>query len=100
MPKNKPYDLHPEAQREIEGSYVWYSQRSLDATVGFLTSVDEGLDVVSKSPHRWPTYIYGTRRYLLKDFPFSIVYLDDPDAVKIVAVAHHKRRPGYWKSRL
>jgi hypothetical protein len=37
---------------------------------------------------------------VLNTFPFSIVYLDDPDAVKIVAVAHHKRRPGYWKGRL
>jgi plasmid stabilization system protein ParE len=99
MPK-KTYDLHPEAQREIEGSYLWYSQRSLDATIGFLTQLDHGLEVILTTPHRWPAYMYGTRRYLLTDFPFSIIYLDDPESIRIVAVAHHKRRPGYWKERL
>lgn len=33
MRKNKSYDLHPEAQREIEESYYWYSQQSLDTTI-------------------------------------------------------------------
>jgi hypothetical protein len=33
-------------------------------------------------------------------FPFSIVHLDDDDEVSIVAVAHNKRKPGYWKTRL
>ncbi len=50
---------------------------------------------------RWPEYLSGTRRYLLHHFPFSIVYLDDPDALTIVAVSHNKRRPGYcvvWES--
>lgn len=39
------------------------------------------------------------RRFILQRFPFSIVYLDDPDLVTIIAVAHSKRKPGYWKSR-
>lgn len=37
---------------------------------------------------------------LTRGFPYSIIYLDDPDAIRIVAFAHHKRRRGYWKSRL
>jgi toxin ParE1/3/4 len=100
MPKNRPYNLHPDSQREIEESYLWYSRRSLDAATGFLTEIDHGLNVVLKTPHRWPEYLYSTHRYLLTDFPFSIVYLDDPDAITIIAVAHHKRKPAYWKSRL
>jgi plasmid stabilization system protein ParE len=100
MPRNNQYKLHPEAQREIEETYVWYSRRSLDTAIGFLTEIDHALDVVVKNPNRWPEYLYKTHRYLVADFPFSIVYLDDPDAVKIIAVAHHKRRPGYWKGRL
>ena len=100
MPRNKLYALHPEAQTEIEGAYQWYFERSADATIGFLTSVNEGLDIVSDNPDRWPRYLYGTRRYLLSGFPFSIIYLDQPHSVTIIAIAHHKRKPGYWKSRL
>ena len=52
MPKDKPYDLHPEAQREIEQSYYWYTQQSPDATIGFLTQIDQGLNVIVSSPRR------------------------------------------------
>jgi hypothetical protein len=36
----------------------------------------------------------------MQRFPFSVVYLDDPESVTIVAIAHSKRKPGYWKDRL
>jgi toxin ParE1/3/4 len=44
--------------------------------------------------------LYGTRRFVLHRFPFSVVYLDEADELNIVAVAHNKRKPGYWKARL
>jgi len=31
---------------------------------------------------------------------FDVVYLDDPDKLVIVAIAHHKRSPGYWRRRI
>jgi len=37
---------------------------------------------------------------VLHRFPFSIVYLDDPEVLTIVAVAHAKRKPGYWRRRI
>lgn len=36
----------------------------------------------------------------MQRFPFFVIYLDDPDVIRIIAVAHSKRRPGYWKNRL
>jgi len=42
----------------------------------------------------------GVRRVLLDRFPFAIIHADEPDAIHIVAVAHLRRRPGYWLSRL
>jgi len=29
-----------------------------------------------------------------------VVYLDLPDKIWVVAVAHLRQRPGYWKDRL
>lgn len=41
------------------------------------------------------------RRYILpKRFPYSIVYADEPTLIRVVAFAHHKQKPGYWKARL
>ena len=41
-----------------------------------------------------------TRRVFLKDFPFAVVYRPDTDGITIFALAHHSRRPGYWRSRV
>jgi hypothetical protein len=48
----------------------------------------------------WPPYEGDTRRYLLKRFPFAVIYLTSEKKIQIVAVAHCKRKPGYWKERL
>jgi plasmid stabilization system protein ParE len=55
---------------------------------------------IALAPHRWPTYLHGTRRLVIQRFPFSVIYLDDSDLITIIAVAHSKRKPGYWKDRL
>jgi hypothetical protein len=36
----------------------------------------------------------------LEEVPFSFVYRVEANRIVIVAVAHGRRRPGYWKSRL
>jgi plasmid stabilization system protein ParE len=100
MPRPKPYRLHPEAWIEFEAADDWYFSRSFDASVAFLSDVFGALENISEAPSRWPKYLHGTRRFVLHRFPFSIVYLDDPDLVTIIAVAHGKRKPGYWKERL
>ncbi|WP_407936397.1 hypothetical protein [Limnochorda pilosa] len=40
-----------------------------------------------------------TRRVLVRGFPYQVVYHLRPDEIVIVAVAHLKRRPGYWRNR-
>jgi toxin ParE1/3/4 len=62
--------------------------------------VSSAVRVIAGAPQRWPKYLHGTRRLMMQRFPFSVVYLDDPELVIIVAVAHSKRKPGYWKDRL
>ena len=100
MPGSKPYRLHPEAWLEIEGADQWYRQHSEDAAVDFVAEVWDAVRSICKAPHRWPDYLHGTRRYLLGRFPFFIVYLEAAELVSIVAIAHSKRKPGYWKKRL
>ncbi len=100
MARSKPYRVHALAWQEIEGADDWYRQRSEDASIGFIAAMSDALDSIGRAPRRWPAYLYGTRRFVLQRFPFSVVYLDDSDTVNIVAVAHSKRKPGCWKQRL
>jgi toxin ParE1/3/4 len=100
MPSAKRYRLHPEAWAELEIADDWYFAHSVDASIEFLSSLDEALDKISNAPLRWPSYLHGTRRYVLPRFPFSIVYLDENNLLTVIAIAHSKRKPGYWKDRL
>jgi plasmid stabilization system protein ParE len=100
MPESKRYRLHPEAWLEIEGAEQWYQRQSPDSAAEFVSEVFDAILEIRATPHRWPAHLYGTRRYMLDRFPFSIIYLDTPELVNIVAVAHSKRKPGYWRRRL
>jgi plasmid stabilization system protein ParE len=75
-------------------------KRSHSAEAAFLHEVDRAIDVVGGAPHRCPAYLRGTRRYVFKTFPYSLIYIIEADIVNVVAVAHDKRRPGYWRKRI
>jgi plasmid stabilization system protein ParE len=91
--------FHPAAAAEIEAAAQWYAERSPIAAAAFAAEVDTCVERVREAPERWPRYVHGTRRYLFPHFPFSLVYRVRHGELEIVAVAHHKRRPGYWRSR-
>ncbi len=51
-------------------------------------------------PMAWPLFEKGTRRFLLKKFPYSVIYTKANDHYEIVAIMHMAQRPGYWFGRL
>lgn len=92
--------LHPEAAAEAEAAFDWYAESSPGAARGFLHDLEAAISRVLEAPDRWPETLGGRRRYLLQRYPFLLIYrVDQHDNVEIVAVAHAKRRPGYWRDR-
>jgi plasmid stabilization system protein ParE len=84
---------------EAEAAARWYAERSATAAARFSTELDEAEAAILERPEAWPPGEEGTRRYLLRRFPFSVVYHVEKSRVLIVAIAHGRRRPGYWKHR-
>lgn len=62
--------------------------------------LDQAIDRISEGPERWAAYLHGTRRYLLKRFPYLVVYRETATGLQVIAVAHAKRKPGYWRHRI
>lgn len=91
--------IFAEAEAELRQSERWYARRSSTAAAAFLREVDDALARVAAAPDTWPRYRRGTRRIVLGGFPFSLVYRFDDDVIYVVAVAHAKRRPEYWRRR-
>jgi plasmid stabilization system protein ParE len=89
-----------EALDEAEAAARWYAERSPTAAAAFSDEIDAAESAIDRLPEAWPPFDHGTRRYLLRRFPFSVVYRIEPTRIVIVAVAHARRQPGYWRSRL
>ena len=96
------FRFHPKALAEYEAAAVWYGERSHEGALGFVALVDDAIFGIRELPRAWPTWPghADVRRRVLRRFPYSIVYVVEQSEIVIVAVAHHKRRPGYWLSRL
>lgn len=92
--------FHPEARRDSEGARGWYAERSILASRAFLTELIASVETVREAPERWGQYLAGTRRYYFPKFPFSLIYRLSGDTITVVAVVHHRKKPGYWRKRL
>jgi plasmid stabilization system protein ParE len=91
--------LHPEAIAEAKAAYEWYAERNLAAANAFISELDDAISQIHSSPERWTMHLRGTRKFLLRRFPYGVVYRITESAIQVIAVAHGRRRPGYWKSR-
>jgi plasmid stabilization system protein ParE len=68
--------------------------------VAFIEEIDRAIDSILNAPKRLPVFDENCRRMPLFRFPYSIVYREKSTAVvQILAVAHGRRRSGYWRGR-
>jgi len=75
-------------------------ERSERAALRFAREVGRAVASIADAPERSPAGASGTRRFLLQRFPFAVVYRELPSIIQVLAVAHGRRRPGYWKIRV
>lgn len=93
-------EIHPEALAEAEAAIIWYGERSSRAPAAFIEEIDNAIKSILDAPRRWPVFDLDCRRFPLFRFPYSIVYRErSTNLVQILAVAHGRRRPGYWRAR-
>jgi plasmid stabilization system protein ParE len=92
-------EFHEKASLEYEAALEWYLERSVLAASKFAAALSRAMDMIVDAPDRWPAGSHGTRRFLLQRFPFAIVYRELPAAIQVLAIAHARRKPGYWKQR-
>ena len=90
----------PDAEEEMYEAAEYYQSKSSGLGGDYLSEVERAIVSIAKSPLTWPKVKGDLRRRLVRRFPFGILYYPEPEEIVIVAVAHHCRRPGYWKKRL
>jgi toxin ParE1/3/4 len=96
----KPVRQEHAATLEMEAAGRWYEEHAAGLGERFYEAFLSARQFVQANPELGMPEQHGTRKWNLAIFPYKIVYYEQPEAVVIVAVAHHSRRPGYWLWRL
>ena len=100
-----PVRIEEEAVAEVEGAALWYEARRSGLGREFYGAVEEAVSFASDFPlagariEEGPSSDLIIRRFPVRKFPFHVVVLERSDHLRVLAVAHDRRRPGYWRTR-
>ncbi len=96
----KPVLFHAAAEAELHDAIAFYESRRAGLGLSFRSEVEHVVDLIQQHPDRWAGYKdTAYRKCSLDRFPFNVFYLELEDVIWIAAIAHQKRKPGYWLHR-
>jgi len=88
------------AAEELTKASQFYESKSAGLGTDFLDAVQQAVDVLRKQPLIGQELGAGLRKALTHTFPFTLIYSPEEKEILIVAVAHQRRKPGYWRGRI
>ena len=92
--------FHPEAKAELDYASIYYEVEQPGLGEEFLAEAERTFAHIASFPESGSEFRRtGCRKFGVRRFPYVIVYDVLPDSIRIVAVAHGKQRPGYWRKR-
>ena len=92
--------LVPAALAELRDAAAFYAAKA-DAKLGlvFVAEFERTANLILKNPSIGSIFRGDRRRFPLRRFPYSAIYQVTAEELRIIAVAHHRRRPAYWADR-
>ena len=90
----------PRALDELYNAAAFYAATSnAELGLAFVAEFDRAASRILANPHVGAVFRGGWRRFVLPRFPYNVFYQITSDEIRIVAVAHQRRRPAYWAGR-
>ena len=93
-------EFHPTASDEIVETTAYYESEVPGLGDRFIAEVESIIEVLCDQPNIGQSVGDKLRRILLARFPYSLIYSIESERIWVIAVAHHRRRPGYWQERI
>lgn len=94
-----PVIFHELAAGELNEASAYYAQARPGLGEAFIVEVEQAVAALAASPHAGTEVESDVRWWLVKRFPYSVLYRLHDDQIRILAIAHQKRRPFYWRGR-
>lgn len=84
---------------EARDARLWLKERQPGTVAGFRQRLRDAIETLREYPSIGTSTESGARRLPLTPYPYVIVYRYRDEVVTVIAVAHAKQRPGYWRGR-
>lgn len=94
------FTFHPDADAEFDQAVAYYEARQSGLGIELADEVLVTIARILDHPKAGSPFSKNTWRCLTKRFPYGIIYQIHEGTVRIIAVAHLSRRPGYWENRV
>lgn len=91
--------LHPDARREFDDAVNYYERESRGLGSLFTDEVEAGFRRIQEHPRAAPEVANDVRKLVLARFPYNLIYETRDDSLRVLAVAHQRKRPYYWRER-
>ena len=92
--------LSDEAQADADSAIDWYiGESAFTAAEDFISEIERAIGLLKQFPALGGGGMRKARSFPLHGFPYSLIYRLQGDPVRVIAVAHHSRRPSYWAGR-
>jgi plasmid stabilization system protein ParE len=95
----RPLRLHDDADLELNDTADYYDLKSLGLGGAFLDDLERGFAMIREHPDAAAEVAPGVRRLVLPKFPLSIIYAPLTDVIRVLAIAHQRQKPYYWRGR-
>ena len=89
----------PFAEIDIRDTVSYYREQSEGLDKDFINNIDSSFNEILKNPEAYPIAKYDIRKFVVSKFPFCIYYINNIDALYILAIFHDKRNPRDWTKR-
>ncbi|MBI5483466.1 MAG: type II toxin-antitoxin system RelE/ParE family toxin [Deltaproteobacteria bacterium] len=96
----KQVTFHEDARAELAEASHYYEDRVPGLGQALIDDVEKAVSEIVVHPNACGRVSKNLRRKVLNRFPYGLIYAVETDRIRIVAIAHHKRRPEYWRYRL
>ena len=92
-------EIDPRALAEASEAQARYA--AIHPRIGddFAQTVQVALLRIQQEPLLYQTLTRRSRRCVLRGFPYTIVYELHPGFLRVIALMHQSRKPGYWRRR-
>jgi len=94
------FTFHPAARTELNKAVDYYENCQPGLGYEFAEEIYATIAIILQYPRGWSSISRKSRRCLSRRFPYGVIYQVKKEQIRVIAIAHSHRRPGYWRNRL